>query len=212
LHGLCTDPYGSGLVAAVHSDNQPGGAMDGRTRAAVVESLLELIGEGHLRPTAREIADRAGISLRSVYVHFEDLEDLFVSAAQEHAQSIRQRWQPVDPALPYPQRRERYVVQRAHLLEFVVPVARAAALHEQTSPALAAELRRGARLTAAELRAVFASEFERMMPEAGRATLEALTVLMGADTWHALRTQRDLDRPTACVVLAHALDAFLADS
>src|SRR3954470_18279608 len=44
-----------------------------RTREAVVSAVLDLVNEGNPKPTAREIADRAGVSLRSVYVHFDDL-------------------------------------------------------------------------------------------------------------------------------------------
>ena len=52
-----------------------------RTRTAVVDALLTLNARGHLRPTARDIAAEAGVSLRSVYVHFDDLEALFVESS-----------------------------------------------------------------------------------------------------------------------------------
>jgi len=46
--------------------------------------MLDLVTDGSPRPTAKEIAERAGVSLRSVYVHFDDLEDLFCVAAKRH--------------------------------------------------------------------------------------------------------------------------------
>ena len=48
-------------------------ARSARTRHAVVDALLDLLGEGDLRPTAARIAERAGVSLRIVFHHFEDL-------------------------------------------------------------------------------------------------------------------------------------------
>ena len=63
-------------------------ARSQRTRNAVVDALLDLNREGNLRPTAREIAERANVSLRSVYVHFDDLEDLFLAAAKRHAELV----------------------------------------------------------------------------------------------------------------------------
>ena len=60
-----------------------GTAVDGRaaralrTRNRVVDALLDLIDEGDLRPPAADVARRAGVSLRSVYQHFDDLETLF---------------------------------------------------------------------------------------------------------------------------------------
>ena len=47
-----------------------------RNRDAVVQSFLDLIAEGDLSPTAQKVAERAGVSLRSVFHHFEDMEQL----------------------------------------------------------------------------------------------------------------------------------------
>src|SRR4051794_7539538 len=63
-------------------------ARSQRTRDSVVEALLDLLNAGNPRPTAREIAEQAGVSLRSVYVHFDDLEDLFLAATGRHLERI----------------------------------------------------------------------------------------------------------------------------
>ena len=61
--------------------NQPA-SIDGRTlrrsrnRTAVVNSMVALIQEGNLQPSAIEIADRAGVSHRSIFRYFDDLDDL----------------------------------------------------------------------------------------------------------------------------------------
>ena len=78
-----------------------------RTRDSVVGAVLDLVSTGQARPTAREIADAAGISVRSVYVHFDDLEDLFCVADQriqihERFGAVRraaEQWAPQSPAL-----------------------------------------------------------------------------------------------------------------
>lgn len=60
--------------------------VDGRTlrrtrnRTAVIAALLEIIREGNLRPGASEIADRAGVSHRSIFRYFDDLDDLVRTA------------------------------------------------------------------------------------------------------------------------------------
>ncbi|MGE5211966.1 MAG: TetR/AcrR family transcriptional regulator, partial [Acidobacteriota bacterium] len=64
--------------------------VDGRTlrrtrnRTAVIDALLEIIREGNLRPGASEIADRAGVSHRSIFRYFDDLDDL-ARTAIDHA-------------------------------------------------------------------------------------------------------------------------------
>ena len=64
--------------------------VDGRTlrrtrnRTAVIAALLAIIREGNLRPGASEIADRAGVSHRSIFRYFDDLDDLVLTAI-DHA-------------------------------------------------------------------------------------------------------------------------------
>jgi AcrR family transcriptional regulator len=47
-----------------------------RSRAAIVQALFELIGEGVLLPTADEVADRAAIGIRTVFRQFKDMDTL----------------------------------------------------------------------------------------------------------------------------------------
>ena len=66
-------------------------SIDGRTarrdrgRTAALEAALELFEDGNLEPTPEEIAERAGISSRSMYRYFEDREVL-VRAVIAHKQ------------------------------------------------------------------------------------------------------------------------------
>ena len=53
-----------------------------RTRDAIVSALIDLIAGGDIAPTAQRIADRAGVSVRSVYQHFTDVEGLYADASQ----------------------------------------------------------------------------------------------------------------------------------
>ena len=55
-----------------------------RNRSAVIRALLAIIREGDLQPGAAEIADRAGVSHRSIFRYFDDLDDL-VRTAIDHA-------------------------------------------------------------------------------------------------------------------------------
>jgi len=65
------------------------GSLDGRTqrrernREKVIEALLDIIRTGDMEPSAASIADRAGVSHRSVFRYFADLDDL-VRTAVDH--------------------------------------------------------------------------------------------------------------------------------
>ena len=54
-----------------------------RNRTAVITALLEMIREGDLHPGAAEIADRAGVSHRSIFRYFDDLDDLVRTAIDQ---------------------------------------------------------------------------------------------------------------------------------
>src|SRR5213595_516247 len=88
-------------LTSYHADMNTARAVDGRTaraqrtRAAVVDALLQLINEGDLRPTAPRIAERAKVSLRSVFQHFTDLEALYAAATSREIEIIAGMVEPV---------------------------------------------------------------------------------------------------------------------
>lgn len=51
-----------------------------RSRQLIVQSMLHLVNEGNLQPTAQQVADHASVGIRSVFRHFEDMESIFEMA------------------------------------------------------------------------------------------------------------------------------------
>ena len=51
-----------------------------RSRQLIIESMLELIKQGNLVPTAQQVANHAHVGIRSVFRHFEDMESIFETA------------------------------------------------------------------------------------------------------------------------------------
>ena len=47
-----------------------------RSRAAIITATLNLLDGGNLSPTAKQIAEEAGVGLRSFFRHFEDMDTL----------------------------------------------------------------------------------------------------------------------------------------
>src|SRR5262245_2295286 len=69
-------------------DRTDGDRIDGRTaraqrtRAAIVDAHLALLASGDLKPTGERIADAAGVSLRTLWTSFKDMETLFAAAGE----------------------------------------------------------------------------------------------------------------------------------
>src|SRR5262245_49671078 len=152
-------------------------ARSQRTRNAVVDALLELNREGNLRPTAKEIAERAGVSLRSVYVHFDDLEDLFLAAAKRHVELVSGMFVQVPDTGPLHSRAETLVRMRSRIYEDVGNVLKAAALQEPFSATLAHWLAAGRKLSQHDLERVFAAELDVLPPDERSRRLAILLVL-----------------------------------
>jgi AcrR family transcriptional regulator len=48
-----------------------------RSRDRIVDAILALVGDGEMNPSAVQIAERAGVGIRSVFRHFEDMDTLY---------------------------------------------------------------------------------------------------------------------------------------
>jgi TetR/AcrR family transcriptional regulator of autoinduction and epiphytic fitness len=157
-----------------------------RTRESLAEALIALLEEGDARPTARRIALRAGVSLRSVFHHFDDLESILRAAVkiQEHRHWRHVR--AVDRTLPLDDRVARVVRQRDVAFRATAPVRRSAEQFTRTSPTVAAELARGGEWLREQLRVTFAPEIERRGAGDGRVLLDALEVATSWETWEQL--------------------------
>jgi TetR/AcrR family transcriptional regulator of autoinduction and epiphytic fitness len=180
-----------------------------RTRAAVVDALLALINSGNLRPTAREVADEAGVSLRSVYVHFDDVESLFVAAAARYFEGLQGLHIPCDPTAGLDERIATLVESRLRIYSAGHQVRRAAMLQEPFSPALARARDFGRRSGRAEIDTVFAPELGARAPDQGTRLRAALEVALSANTWETLTSNPDVPSEDVAALMADLVRAAL---
>ncbi len=169
-----------------------------RTREAIVDATIGLLEDGDLRPTAPRVADRAKVSVRSVFQHFDDLENLHASVAERLVERVAVLVLPVAPDLPLEVRLDRFVRQRAVLLEAVTPIRRAADVHGPFSTEITARLRDGQAFLRAELVRTFEPELRASGPDRGEI-LDGLDAALSWATWEGLRaglgrSQADAER------------------
>lgn len=48
-----------------------------RSRQLIIDAMLALVNEGNLIPTAQQVADQAGVAIRTVFRHFSEMENLY---------------------------------------------------------------------------------------------------------------------------------------
>lgn len=181
-----------------------------RTRKAVADALLNLIEEGDLRPTSKAIAERAGVSERTIFQHFEDLETLFSVAASRVGERIQRELESVPDDGDFDDRLGAYLDQLIYLHESTTPIRRASRLHEPFSPVLDGALqfwrdalRRGIdRVFAPELSA-WGDETER------REVVEALALVVTWSSWENMRRHSDFTKERARRVMELSFRAVL---
>jgi AcrR family transcriptional regulator len=183
-----------------------------RSREAVVDAMLDVLEEGTLRPGAAEIAARAGVSVRTVFRHFEDLEQLFAMAATHQAMRIGPLLLAAPPGGSRADRVDALVRHRAELYERIGPVRRAALRHEPFHQAVHEGLGQARRLLRRHLLATFGPELEPL-DGADRATiLAALEAATSFASWDNLRAEQRLSVPQARAALTTTIVALLEHS
>ncbi|SDZ16048.1 transcriptional regulator, TetR family [Micromonospora pattaloongensis] len=202
-------PHVDGAAAPARMDGRA--ARAARTRRAIVDAHLALIDEGDLKPTGERIAERAGVSLRTLWTNFKDMETLFAATGQRISERQDALARPISAELPITRRIEEFCAQRVRMLEMLAPSARASALREPFSAQLRVNRRRNIARVRAEIESVFAPE----LAHAGQGREQLLDALTLASTWSAWSMLRDamgLDVEAARATMARTIGALLVDA
>lgn len=171
-----------------------------KTRRAIAEALLSLLPEDG-RATADAIAERAGVSRRSVFVHFADLDELYVEAGHIQAERLRDAVEPIDPDLPLPGRVDLFTARLERIYEIMTPVRRVGL--GAKSPIVEQQIATGDAWIRRMLEEVFPAELAERGPE-------FTDIVEAATSWGAWfqlrRLEPDVRRRRFAALLAALLD------
>lgn len=166
---------------------------DGRVRRAqrsdesIVSALFALVGEGNLDPTAQQVAERAGVGIRTVFRRFSDMEGLFTGMDSRLQREAVPMLIGSEPRGTLAERSRDLVAQRVAFFERIAPYKRAGNLKRWRSPFLKGRHALLVRTLRQELR--------RWLPEIGAApaaVVDALELATSFEAWDRLRTEQGL--------------------
>lgn len=177
-----------------------------RNRDAVVSALLDLYRDGNLAPSAEQIAERAGISARSLFRYFDNVDDMVRTAIgrqQEHLAPLYA----VDasPDQPLHERVERFVAARVRLIEGMGEVGRVARSLATRQPLILAELARIRGTLRRQLAGLFAPELDALAADERATTLAAADVVASWESFDLMRYDQGLGRDDAAAAMHSAL-------
>jgi len=167
--------------------------------------MIELVRAGDISPSAADVAARAGVGLRSVFRHFNDMESLYremtdVIEAELRAMSARpfksETWQ---------ERVLELVERRSAGFEQMMPVRLASDARRHTSAVLQDDHER----FTLGLREIL----KRVLPRGtvDRPTFEALELLLSYEAWSRLRREQGLSIAEARKTLRLAVKALIGE-
>jgi AcrR family transcriptional regulator len=190
--------------------------IDGRTarrdrnRAAVLDAVIELFTEGEFDPNPDVVAERVGVSARSIYRYFED-HDALVRAAIEHRQEqVRPLFLIRDIGVgDLEDRIERFVDARMRLYEEIAPSARVARARAVVVPIMREQVEQARHRLTEQMEKHFAPELRALDARRRRSVSGAIDALSELEALDHLRVHRGFSARETRTTLVDALHALL---
>lgn len=166
--------------------------------------MLELVGEGEVSPSAEKVAERAGVGLRSVFRHFENMEGLYQEINALVAIEIEPIISRPFVASDWRGQLAEGMDRRAELFERVTPFKIAGEVNRHYSRFLDEKAREMTRALRAGL--------GRLLPPgvlADSSAFESLDMLLSFETWRRLRRDQGLAPAEARALLGFMVDRLI---
>ncbi len=171
---------------------------DGRNRRRAnsferaVDALLDLIESGNPSPTAEDIAERSGISVRTVFRLTEDIESLHAAAVMRQMERSAHLYVTLPNTGSVTTRARALVRNRSAIFETIAPVRRVGERLALTSPQIAEGLQVHHLVLRMQIQKLFAAELKALSRVRRETVLDALDVATSWETWDQLRRLKGL--------------------
>lgn len=188
-------------------------ATDGRIRRGaenrrrIRDAFIELVRGGEPSPTAEAVAEKAGVGLRSVFRHFEDMETLYREIAEAIEAEVAPIWSVPFAATTWQGRLSEMIDRRIKVFERIAPFRIASLAHRAGSGFLDARQARFAAEQRTMLEAVLPAHLRK-----DAATLNALDLVFSVDAWLRLRREQKLGLAAARAAVARAVSALTGET
>ena len=178
-----------------------------RSQTAIIEAALALMDEGALVPTAQQIADRAGVGIRSFFRHFADMDSLFLAADEMLISSYEALFEVDNRAGTLSERVARAIDLYGNAFDQLRPIILCTQAQLWRSP----KLRENYAWHQKRLR----KELELWLPEVvalPKNRSEALHAVASFDMWHRLREHQGLSPKASSDIVTSLVNDLIASN
>jgi AcrR family transcriptional regulator len=180
-----------------------------RTRRLIVEAYMALVRENAQMPTAAQIAERAGYSVRSIFERFPDLTALRVAVTDYAIAEARTNAGLRDLDAPRATRIASQVDQRGRTCEQWLPLWHVLSTDPSKSPDLDQRIAVIRQLIVMRMEMMFRPELSAVSESDRRKTILALEAITTFESWARMRELYGLSVEEASAVWVRAIDRLL---
>lgn len=175
-----------------------------RSRNAIIEAAVELMQEGLLVATAQQVAERAGVGIRSFFRHFEDMESLAKAIDEQLGNSWGDLFVGGDRDGTLAERLEHAIERRADAYEQVGNIILSTTAQRWRYETLRKNYARALRGLRKDL--------NDWMPELNllpREDREAVDAIASFEMWHRLRDHQGLSKKSSIKIVTNLLKGLI---
>jgi TetR/AcrR family transcriptional regulator of autoinduction and epiphytic fitness len=184
-------------------------ARSERTRGAVAEAMLDCLQEGILRPSAKQVAERAEVSTRAVFRHFENMDSLFEQVCELQIERVDRQLPLIVEEGTLDERIQSLVANSIARNQITSPVRRAAILTEPFSKQLRDRYAWFRSVLRRQVRASLASELDALDETARRDIVAAVAALLSFGYWDELKSHEKLSTAATRRVICSTIKGLL---
>ena len=194
-------------------------SLDGRhrraqaSREAIVEALVSLYAEGHADPSGAEIAERAGVSERSLFRHFEDIDDLCRTAFVVQWKRLADRTQlRITENASTEVKIAAIIEQRVGLYLDMMNVMRITRMHAVRNATVMRHVQSSRKEMRKQLERLFADECQHMGAEQAKSAVFTANALLSFEHVEQLRLDQGMPMSRIISSLVTSLSTVFATS
>ena len=191
-------------------------AVDGRTarknsnRDAVVDAALQLFQAGARDVKMEDLAEAAGVSVRSVYRYFGNIDEVLEAAMMENLSLYGHLFEIDNLGRgPLPERIRNLVTARLNLITTAYPMITAVLRHVHADNAIGAQARWRLQHMYLQNAEMFRSEFSRMTAVESRQIAAAIDSLLSYYTVDSMLNRLGFSTAETEAALVHSLELLL---
>lgn len=177
-----------------------------RSRRRIIEAMFDLISEGHMSPSAADVAKRARVGLRTVFRHFEDMDSIYDEMAAELTEAVMPKIMAPYKATSWRTQLMECIDRRAEVYETIFPMRVCMMQRRFQSNFLKDQYERDTKLARSSLKSILPKQVT-----ANRELFGAIEAALDFSTWRQLRQDQNRSVDSAKASLRLTLNGLIAD-